>query len=214
VQIEFPLNEAREQLVFLDDVAIEDLEEWQKEKRLAMTLCDHNEMTSHFESIGASVTRIIDHHSDKHQYEGTVKRAHRIVSACIGRACLTSSAFSIQIEVVGSCSSLVAREYKQRAPKLLVDNQDAALLLLSAIVIDTVNLDAERKRATPLDHDMVTYLFDTCLSASYVRRVLHLLDAKAPDAVGNSRHGFCALLHGMERAVLLVSNRLIVCVCR
>ena len=101
----------------------------------------------------------------------------------------------------------MAREFARHAPALLAKNESAALLLLCAIVVDTVNLDESRQRATQLDRDMVAYLHDGCLSAAFVQRVVAQLQSNAPatstaaaataaaTTAPTSRHAFCQLLH-------------------
>jgi len=118
-------------LVFTDEI---DLDALQSAGRLELVLIDHNKLPAAYTNWSAPVVEILDHHAD----EGLYQDAARTVVA------------------VGSCATLVAERFLESAPQLL----DAAVskLLLGTILLDTVNLDPEAKRATDRDANAVNKL--------------------------------------------------------
>ncbi|PCH36890.1 DHH phosphoesterase [Wolfiporia cocos MD-104 SS10] len=109
-------------------------------------LMDHNRLTAPFTLSNARVTAIIDHHTDEGLY--TDSADPRIV-----------------VPGIGSCSSLVALELKERRalqlkedrPKLEQAPSALATLLLAAIVIDTTGLRPGGK-AVEADYNAAAYL--------------------------------------------------------
>jgi exopolyphosphatase len=87
--------------------------------------------------LGPYVREIVDHHVDM--------GAHAHVQA--ERRC---------IRVTGSASSLVADRIARRLDALFT--HQTATLLLGAILVDTVNLDASSDRVTALDHSAAEML--------------------------------------------------------
>jgi exopolyphosphatase len=85
------------------------------------------------------VSEVVDHHVDEHTYPGLART---------------------RIELVGSCSSLVADEILHAEPAGM--DTDLASLLLSAVLIDTVNLDPAAGRATDLDRRIAGQLRSAC----------------------------------------------------
>ncbi|KAG0709423.1 hypothetical protein DFH29DRAFT_870370 [Suillus ampliporus] len=98
-------------------------------------LVDHNVLLPKYASPTARVVAVIDHHADEGQYEDTADP--RI------------------IEMVGSCSSLVARLY-QSFPDLDIP-PEVATLLLCAILVDTKGLK-EGGKAVEVDREAATFL--------------------------------------------------------
>lgn len=118
-------------LVFIDEV---DLESIQKSGHLDLVLVDHNKLPAFLSSLSAPVVEVVDHHAD----EGLYPDAKRDVAP------------------VGSCATLIAERYLASMPDLL--DKSTAKLLLGTILLDTVNLDPEAKRATSRDEDAVGQL--------------------------------------------------------
>eukprot|EP00050_Salpingoeca_kvevrii_P008798 m.305178 g.305178 ORF g.305178 m.305178 type:complete len:367 (-) comp17592_c0_seq1:130-1230(-) len=110
-------------LLFIDEI---DLLKLHRENRLRLTLVDHNELIASQKELAPALELILDHHDPSGQYPEV---AHRI-------------------EPVGSCSTLVADFAKKHAIALTSDEKE---LLLTTILIDTVNLDASKGRTTDLD---------------------------------------------------------------
>jgi exopolyphosphatase len=102
--------------------------------RLKLTLIDHNKLASFQEQLADCVVEILDHHKD----EG-----------------LFTSASPRIIEPVGSSATLVAEALLGKEELL---ETGSATLLLGTILLDTVNLDPEAKRATPKDQQIVERL--------------------------------------------------------
>lgn len=116
---------AVDHLFFSDEV---DLDRLQGNDRLRLTLIDHNKLASSQERYEGSVVEIIDHHDDEGLYP---KIEHRT------------------IEPVGSAATLVAEKILQNREELI--DEGTGKLLLGTILLDTVNLHPEAKRATPKD---------------------------------------------------------------
>ena len=116
-----------------------------------VTLVDHNVLSDSMNFLNTKIYEIIDHHKDESQYIDNVNSSRR------------------NIEKVGSCSTLIAENYLHASNNniffnnnnnnnnlLLDDNmQNVALLLLSTILLDTMNLSPEAKKATQKDIDIV-----------------------------------------------------------
>ncbi|KAF9023851.1 Exopolyphosphatase, partial [Haplosporangium bisporale] len=121
---------------------------------LSLFLVDHNKIADSMDMFPASkVVGLIDHHKDEDLYRDTANPR--------------------RIEVVGSCSTLVADEFFAKAfdqaPCLASDSrtdgtvlpdwaQQVSRLLLGPILIDSQNLDPARKKVTPLDQSLATRL--------------------------------------------------------
>ncbi|KAF4725492.1 hypothetical protein FOZ63_029892 [Perkinsus olseni] len=112
-------------------------------------LVDHNELT--IDAPNATVVGIVDHHVDAGKYP-ELEGGNRV------------------IEPVGSCCTLVAREYLNGAPKEL----DAPLcgILLGVILLDTVNMSPEAGKATAVDCEVVERLSSVVGYDSSLRRSL------------------------------------------
>ena len=85
------------------------------------------------------------------------------------------------LEMVGSCSSLVAQQAFACMDRGQGDplGADEAELLLSAILVDTVNLDLTAGRTTPLDTDMAARLLALCPGLSQDELYQSVQTAKA-----------------------------------
>ncbi|XP_048581700.1 exopolyphosphatase PRUNE1 isoform X2 [Nematostella vectensis] len=119
-------------LVFTDEF---DMTALKTKGELAVTLVDHNLLARHQQGLISVLVEVIDHHKD--ELAPHVKKT---------------------IEPVGSCSTLIAEKILSNKPDLL-DNQVTGLLL-SAILLDSVNLDPRAGRMTPKDQHIVQALQD------------------------------------------------------
>lgn len=124
-----------EDLIFAEDVNLARLRE---QRRLRLFLVDHNRLAGHQQAFGDCVAAIVDHHTDEGRHAASRPRT---------------------VELVGSCSTLVARDAFRHASETGVAvGSDVGLLLLSAILTDTVNVDASKGRCTTDDTEMVQRL--------------------------------------------------------
>ncbi|XP_030003033.1 exopolyphosphatase PRUNE1-like isoform X2 [Sphaeramia orbicularis] len=119
---------AMETLVFRDEV---DLARLHGDRRLALTLVDHNMLSSSDSILHRAVVEILDHH----QLERTA-----------------SYSCPVTMETVASCATLVTGRILSRAPEIL--DRQLALLLYGVIVVDSVNLS----KATVKDSQTVRLL--------------------------------------------------------
>jgi inorganic pyrophosphatase/exopolyphosphatase len=116
-----------------------DLKGLQSADQLAVTLVDHNlPAVDQWELISSTVD-IMDHHKDDtgDHYKKDVTK---------------------MIKPVGSCATLVAKDFLDQLPLALERNHDLVKLLLGAILVDTVNLDTSTGRTTDIDCDVVKQL--------------------------------------------------------
>ncbi|CAN0201985.1 unnamed protein product, partial [Ectocarpus fasciculatus] len=124
-------------IVFADEL---DLPTLQAQGRLRLILTDHNAVSGGLSGLGDSVVEIVDHHTDlgKHpSVQGSRRDVAFEENDGGGKA------------LVGSCCTIVAERMLDQAPALL--SSDVAQLLLGVILVDTLNLDMEIKRATSRD---------------------------------------------------------------
>jgi exopolyphosphatase len=119
-------------LLFADEINLETLK---AQGRLKLTLVDHNKLASFQAQLAECVVEIIDHHNDEGLFTGVSPRI---------------------IEPVGSAATLVAEDLLAQGVSIL--ELGSATLLLGTILLDTVNLDPEAKRATPKDNQVVEQL--------------------------------------------------------
>jgi len=117
--------------VFRDEL---DLAGAYAEGRLRLVLVDHNRLCPSQSAWEPAVEEIVDHHAD----EGLYPRARR------------------RIAPVGSCATLVAERLFAAAPDLV--NRTVGLLLLGAILLDSVDLDPGAGRVTPRDREAAARL--------------------------------------------------------
>ena len=123
-------------LVFRDEIDLVDLH---RRGRLQITLVDHNQPGGFQSDLSGAVIEIVDHHPDTVSIPGTAKRL---------------------IEPVGSTATLVAEKILSEYSDLL--DRPLAVLLLGAILVDTVNLDSHAGRATNRDRETVKALKNWC----------------------------------------------------
>ncbi|MDD9301614.1 MAG: DHH family phosphoesterase [Desulfobacter sp.] len=117
-------------LVFLDDIEPDGFMARTKN----IILVDHNQLSRAFESHGPKISMILDHHKDQGLYPQAKKT----------------------IQAVGSCATLVGERLIKKHPELVAPCP--GLLLLGAILLDTVNLDPKAGRVTPKDKAMAAAL--------------------------------------------------------
>ena len=106
-----------------------------------VTLVDHNNKAQHLEHLSHLVRTIVDHHEDSGDF--------------------TSHDVTKTIQTVGSCSTLIAEQiFYDKSPqcKDLLSRRPLAELLVSAVLIDTYNLDLHSGRTTELDIFMAEIL--------------------------------------------------------
>ena len=114
--------------------------------QLSLHLVDHNKLCAPLASLAPNVASIVDHHAEEGLYTSTVPTDSRFVELGIG-----------------SCSSLVAERLKALQPSLLND-QSICTLLLGALLLDTVNLDAKAKEQKPREASIASELLSSCYS--------------------------------------------------
>lgn len=170
-------------LTFSDEI---DLEALYRNKRLRLTLVDHNILSQNQSRFQGAVEAIIDHHEDSGLYPHATLR---------------------RIEPVGSAATLVAEMILGDHPALL--EEGTATLLLGTILLDTVNLDPSANRVTPKDTDVANRLrtvargdpnalFDALQSAKFDVSTLATDDLLRKDykewGVGGARYGIGSVL--------------------
>lgn len=106
-------------------------------------LTDHNALAPNFSALPSAprVLAIVDHHADQGKHPEAETR--RIDLEC------------------GSATSLVAEEFKASFPDAVPSDPDMPLwtLMLSAVLVDTINLDPKLGRCFPVDVDAADYLY-------------------------------------------------------
>jgi len=123
-------------LAFIDEV---DLAAVQAAGTLRLVLVDHNALAAGQAQLGSAVTGVIDHHQDEGGFQDARPRL---------------------VEPVGSASTLVAEQLLDTRPEAV--EPELARLLLGTILLDTVNLDAEARRATEKDVQVAARLTEIC----------------------------------------------------
>ena len=126
-----------ENFTFIDEI---DLDQLLAQGHLRLVLMDHNKLSSQQKHFADVVEEIIDHHHNENLY--------------------SSSALRRVIEPVGSASTLVADEFLHSELKETVLDADLALLLLSPILLDTINLDSSAGRFNEKDINAAQELKD------------------------------------------------------
>ncbi len=170
-------------LIFIDEI---DLAALNSRGRLKIALVDHNKPAAAQADFASTVIEVIDHHKDEGLFTGATPRV---------------------IEPVGSAATLVAQAILDRDPALL--EEGSAKLLLGTILLDTVNLDPEAKRATEQDEKIVdqllslsganrTELFDTLQFEKFNVSALSSADLLRKDykqwKMGETRVGISSVL--------------------
>ncbi|XP_033210602.1 exopolyphosphatase PRUNE1 isoform X2 [Belonocnema kinseyi] len=120
-------------LTFRDQI---DLHALNAENKLELVLVDHHTLTDEDSSLANSVVEIIDHRPQDVAWTWTGKR--------------------INLQTVGSCATLVAKNMLEKHPDI-VDSQ-VSNLLRGPILVDTCNFSTEADRATPTDFEVIQSL--------------------------------------------------------
>ncbi|KAI9501512.1 hypothetical protein BX070DRAFT_37123 [Coemansia spiralis] len=121
-----------EDLTFLDDIDLNMLVQKYKDG-LNVWLVDHNAPASRQMVLEPFVRGVVDHHLDEGKCPDAMK----------------------EIEVVGSCTSLVAAKVKELGNPI---DSPLAKMLLSPILMDTVNISSKAQKATDKDTECVSWL--------------------------------------------------------
>jgi exopolyphosphatase len=141
-----------ENLVFGDDIDLEDL---LIPRQGELVLVDDlgNDLAP---ALRQRITEVIDHHP-------VDQTAHGVVGRSVGYAAENPAGTSYRlplkrriVEPVGSACTLVAEQIMQRKPEIL--DRQSATLMLAAVLLDTVNLDADAGRATEKDREIAGLL--------------------------------------------------------
>eukprot|EP00899_Mesostigma_viride_P029444 jgi/Mesvir1/9685/Mv12166-RA.1 len=144
-------------LLFIDEV---DLHKLHKANRLQLILVDHNTLAASQSTLADAVVEIIDHHKKDVLPYPSLK--------------------SSNIQEVGSCATLVADEISRRSSHLLGD-RGISKLLLSAILLDTVDLDKSTNRCTDLDEMMAALCINGAGRHGHKHLYIHLQEARFSD---------------------------------
>ncbi|MCD6544639.1 MAG: DHH family phosphoesterase [Flavobacteriaceae bacterium] len=120
-------------LIFIDDI---DKSQLTDSGDLKVIVVDHNKLPDNLRAWDNAVVSVFDHHQDVGMY---------------------ASANPRYFETVGSCSTLIARFILKHIPDLYKD-EDFAILNISPILVDTINLDPEQGRVTDEDIEIVKKL--------------------------------------------------------
>ena len=120
-------------LIFIDDI---DASLINDPKDLKIIIVDHNKLPDNLRNWDDSVVAVFDHHQDVGMYKNASPRL---------------------FETVGSCSTLVAQFILENAPELYKE-EEFAILNISPILVDTINLDPEQGRVTDKDIEIVKKL--------------------------------------------------------
>jgi len=112
-------------MIFFPEVQNQ-LEKLNKSSRLKFVLVDHNRLAVSQEKYEESVIEIVDHHKDESR-------------------CKNAKNDKRNIEMVGSCATLVAEKLLKGAPSLVTKIE--ARVLLAPILLDTVNLDPKYEKS-------------------------------------------------------------------
>jgi len=116
------INIREEDLIFRDTINL------QEQGNLKLILVDHNILSAQDSELEGRVVEVLDHHVLERQQ---------------------SSQTRMTVEMVGSCSSLVAEKIFSESPSY---KEECSLrLLMGAIILDTVNLKPKAKKVTPKD---------------------------------------------------------------
>jgi len=114
------LKISKDDLLFLDDGIPFDI--LLSNKKLRITLVDHNRLRSSQEAFAPFVEAIVDHHFDENQRYPLLTNENKTIMT------------------VGSTATLIAEKAKEDAI-----SPDLAVLLLGAILMDTANLNSKEK---------------------------------------------------------------------
>eukprot|EP01004_Peranema_trichophorum_P004195 NODE_3133_length_1416_cov_55.463264_g2722_i0.p1 GENE.NODE_3133_length_1416_cov_55.463264_g2722_i0~~NODE_3133_length_1416_cov_55.463264_g2722_i0.p1 ORF type:complete len:393 (-),score=80.52 NODE_3133_length_1416_cov_55.463264_g2722_i0:192-1370(-) len=122
-------------LTFIDET---NLNELCQNNNAKLQLTDHNRLCPTQSHLDKHVISVVDHHVDDNLYESATPRI---------------------IQPVGSACTLVTELWK----KLIGTNppQNIAKMLLSTILVDTINLDPVHKKVTIQDEEAALYLLES-----------------------------------------------------
>ena len=120
-------------LIFIDDI---DTSLIQNPQNLKVIVVDHNKLPDNLRAWDKAVVSVFDHHQDIDMYTDAKPRI---------------------FETVGSCSTLVAQFILENKPDIF-NNEEVAILNISPILVDTVNLDPEQGRVTDKDVEIAEAL--------------------------------------------------------
>ncbi|KAL7540402.1 hypothetical protein ACHAWF_006670 [Thalassiosira exigua] len=137
------INDPSEKLLFIEDMQRVVTEDGGSPKRL--TLTDHNTLNKSLRDLRRNliVTEIVDHHKDERKYLDTCSGERRNIAFDDGRA------------LVASATTLVAERLLEHPPPY---PSSLSLLLVGTILLDSVNLDETKGKATQRDRDAVNAL--------------------------------------------------------
>ncbi|CAF0919951.1 unnamed protein product [Adineta ricciae] len=127
------LEENRSNLIFIDDINLNDLSE---KGKLEIVLVDHHSLHS---KLNEEVVEIIDHHQVK---ENSI---------------ILKDYSKIKIEPVGSCCTLIGE--KLLASNRFQITNEIAYLLTGPILFDTLNFSPSAGKTTPKDKQVYEQLF-------------------------------------------------------
>ena len=113
-------------LIFIDDI---DSSLIDNPADIKVTVVDHNKLPDNLRNWDNNVVAVFDHHQDIDMYKNSNPRI---------------------FETVGSCSTLVGKYILENKADIY-ETEEIAVLNLSPILVDTVNLDREQGRVTEED---------------------------------------------------------------
>ncbi|XP_014476731.1 PREDICTED: protein prune homolog isoform X1 [Dinoponera quadriceps] len=122
-------------ITFRDQINLQNLQN-KTDKKLELILVDHHILPNEDIVLKPSVTNIIDHRPLDPAWSW--------------------SNILLNVEIVGSCTSLVARDILQKNPDML--DAQLASFLIGPILVDTYNMSAKGGRVTATDVDVINKL--------------------------------------------------------
>jgi exopolyphosphatase len=120
-------------LIFIDDIDATIIE---NANDIKVIVVDHNKLPDNLRAWDANVTAVFDHHQDIGMYADASPRI---------------------FDTVGSCSTLIAKFVLENAADIY-KNEDLAILNISPILVDTVNMDPAQERVTDKDVEIANKL--------------------------------------------------------
>jgi len=141
-----------------------------------LVLVDHNSATGPLVALGERVVEIVDHHQDLGSHDQVTGVARSI-------------AFQGGSALVGSCCTLIAEAFlatEVGRGMLSLDEGAAARALLGVVLIDTVNLNPDAKKATDRDIAVVRALGSYAPLPPRAELFARLDDAKFDEAFWNT----------------------------
>jgi len=120
-------------LIFIDDLNTDLIKNAGNTK---VVVVDHNKLPDNLRAWDANVTAVFDHHQDIEMYADANPRI---------------------FATVGSCATLVAQFILENAADIY-KNEDFAILNISPILVDTVNMDPAQERVTDKDVEVANKL--------------------------------------------------------